>query len=64
MARKCKECPDGKIETKPMIVKSIKLTKGNKRYVFPKEWKVVIAKDLAEANELVKAMSEVEIETK
>lgn len=64
MPRRCKDCPDWKIETPAKETKKEKLPKGLKKFVFPKLWRVVIAKDLMEAEEQIKAIKEFEIETK
>ena len=64
MPRRCKDCPDSKVETPVKEIKKEWLPKGLKRFVFPKLWKVVIAKNLMEAEEQIKAIKEFNIETK
>lgn len=73
MARRCKECPDWKIERAEKAEIKRSLDNGMKRFSFPRLWRTVIAKDLEEANEKIKAIAdeeetkdikEVEIETK
>lgn len=64
MPRRCKECPDGKIETKEIEIKKEKRVDGLKRFNFPRLGRSVLAKDLLEAEKLVKAIKEDEKETK
>lgn len=64
MPRRCKECPDGKIETPEKEIRVEKKPDGLKRFNFPRLGKSVYAKDLLEAEKLVKVIKEDEKETK
>lgn len=64
MPRRCLDCPDWKVKTEVKEVKKETKIKGKKKFCFPKSWIVVYAKDLMEAEEMIKALKEQNIETK
>lgn len=61
MARKCKECPEKEMEN--INLENIQV-KEEKTYSFPKLWITVVAKNLEEAQEKIKAMVNKDYQTK